>query len=445
MPGSRRAREHQAASMRCRSTASSRPHQPPPMTHPPSLARPGPLRIQAPRWLLSAYVLVLVYGSLFPFRFDPGAGDLTQLLRPYRGHLSFSDVLINLAVYIPFGALLALRRPSSPLAAAAQAALSGGLLSLVVECTQSYIPARVPSLLDTALNTTGAAAGALVTAYLLRRLATTVPPLALSYHLRSTPSCWAVAGLLFLWVFAQLAPFVPSLGAGNLASSIAPLVAAVTDPSAIHPGPALAYVVAVATWARLIASCMRPDFPSALAALLGSVVLLALKVPVLGRQISAEALLGAFLGPALSRLLPAGPRPRNAVLLALATATYLAASLSPGTSAVPYPWNWIPFRPQIESLWGLVDLAGQAWLAGTVAYAAAQVWPRHTLHRPLALLLAALCFTVVEAAQGLVPGRQPDVTDLLVAAVAWLLFTKHPAASPAPAPDPGRTSERYGH
>ena len=78
---------------------------------------------------------------------------------------------INLAGYAPVGFLLALSalRSGRVSWAVTVAVLSAGVLSLCMETLQSYLPSRVPSNVDLALNTLGAWLGACV-AWLLEKM-----------------------------------------------------------------------------------------------------------------------------------------------------------------------------------------------------------------------------------------------------------------------------------
>lgn len=124
-------------------------------------------------WPLSlAYVVLIVYASLYPFSGwrDQGIAPWAFLASPWPKYWTGFDLTANVLGYAPLGFLLALsflrrerqRRPPTNLAAIGVAALFAALLSVCMEALQTYLPARVPSNLDFGLNVLGAASGALV-------------------------------------------------------------------------------------------------------------------------------------------------------------------------------------------------------------------------------------------------------------------------------------------
>jgi VanZ family protein len=118
-------------------------------------------------WPLSLlYVGLVVYASLYPFTDwrHQGIMPWAFLGSPWPRYWSGADVAINVLGYVPLGFLLALsRRRSGHLRfAALTATLVATALSLVMESLQSYLPARVPSQADWALNCLGAGIGAVV-------------------------------------------------------------------------------------------------------------------------------------------------------------------------------------------------------------------------------------------------------------------------------------------
>ncbi|MDP1567876.1 MAG: VanZ family protein, partial [Polaromonas sp.] len=107
-----------------------------------------------------ATMCLIVYASLYPFAEwrNQGISPLRFLTAPLPRYWTGFDVGVNLAGYAPLGFLLALAalRSGRVRWAVSVAVLSAGLLSLAMETLQSYLPSRVPSNVDLALNTAGA-------------------------------------------------------------------------------------------------------------------------------------------------------------------------------------------------------------------------------------------------------------------------------------------------
>ena len=164
------------------------------------------------------YAALIVYASLYPFEDwrAVGIAPWTFLAAPLPRYWTGFDVAANLLGYGPLGFLLALSalrsRPGLP--AVLLATLAGGLLSLVMESLQTYLPSRVASNVDLALNTAGALLGAL-TAFALEKLG------AIDRWSRFRAR-WFVAEargalvLLALWPVALLFPASVPLGLGQV-------------------------------------------------------------------------------------------------------------------------------------------------------------------------------------------------------------------------------------
>jgi VanZ family protein len=114
--------------------------------------------------LALAAICLVVYASLYPFTDwrDQGLSPFTFISAPLPHYWTGFDIGINLLGYAPLGFLLALAAHRSGRAAHAisVAALVSTLLSLSMETLQNYIPTRVPSNVDLALNVIGAWMGA---------------------------------------------------------------------------------------------------------------------------------------------------------------------------------------------------------------------------------------------------------------------------------------------
>lgn len=116
-------------------------------------------------WPLAlALACLITYASLYPFADwrDQEISPLRFLTAPLPQYWTGFDVGANLLGYAPLGFLLALplRRRLRGRWAVVLATLAAGLLSLSLETLQSYLPSRVPSNVDLALNTLGGWLGA---------------------------------------------------------------------------------------------------------------------------------------------------------------------------------------------------------------------------------------------------------------------------------------------
>ncbi|MBK8072640.1 MAG: VanZ family protein [Ramlibacter sp.] len=170
-------------------------------------------------WPLAlVYAALVVYASLYPFEGwrDQGIPFWAFLTAPLPRYWTGFDVVSNLVGYGPLGFLLTLGalRSGRGRGAVMLATLGAGLLSLAMESLQTYLPARVPSTVDFALNLAGGWLGA-VSALLLERMGA----LASWARVRErwfTPDARGAIVLLALWPPALLFPAAVPLGLGQV-------------------------------------------------------------------------------------------------------------------------------------------------------------------------------------------------------------------------------------
>ena len=171
--------------------------------------------------LLAVAVLLILYVSLYPFRFAPdgpsmlAAVELLTWARASRG-----DMLNNVLLYMPLGFCVALIvEPRFGRAAAMGAALiAGAALSLSMELLQASIAPRVPSLTDLTLNAVGALAGTLGGSAWHAFGSRIAPQGAPVNRAR------AVAALIVaLWLVMRLWPLLPDASLGQLKRAVRPL------------------------------------------------------------------------------------------------------------------------------------------------------------------------------------------------------------------------------
>src|SRR4051812_41839062 len=103
--------------------------------------------------LLAGALLLIALATLWPMPGPPHTWGFCLVC----GGRGLADLLLNIALFMPLGAALALRGRSR--GRITQLAL---LLSAAIELSQFYIPGRDPSISDVIANTSGAVLGALV-------------------------------------------------------------------------------------------------------------------------------------------------------------------------------------------------------------------------------------------------------------------------------------------
>ena len=172
-------------------------------------------------YLTVAYLLLVVYASLYPFAdWRVPNDDATHfLLAGWPPYIVASDVVLNVLAYAPLGLLLTLmwmgRVPRW--AAVALGVVGALLLSLLLEYAQAYLPTRISSNVDVLTNSIGAFWGAAV-AYVwgerwllsgeLHRLR--------ERHFRPGGRTDFAFVLLTLWLVTQLNAEIWLFGNGNL-------------------------------------------------------------------------------------------------------------------------------------------------------------------------------------------------------------------------------------
>ena len=171
--------------------------------------------------LALTYAALIAYASLYPFADwrDQGIAPWAFVTAPWPRYWTGFDFGINAAGYVPLGFLGAIsvlrHRPGAPVVLAVVRATAAAVaLSFLMETLQTYLPARIPSNVDWALNSAGALGGA-VLAGLLERVGAVA-------HWERTRSTWFVHEargglvLLALWPIALLFPAAVTFGLGQV-------------------------------------------------------------------------------------------------------------------------------------------------------------------------------------------------------------------------------------
>lgn len=339
------------------------------------------------RLLLVAWILLAVYASLYPlsgWRGD-GVSAFAFVIAPWPRYVTALDLSINVAAYVPFGALcvLALYPKLRGASAVLVALASGALLSFVLEALQTFLPARFSSNSDWWCNIAGTFGGALLAAPIARWLLEAGP-------LRRFRAAQFEAGapadlglvLIGLWLFAQLNPATLLFGLGDLRDLFATLPG-VAQPAtlfvSIEALTAAANLTAIALMLASVASSQAPLrllvfglFVAALAVkaiafaiLVGPGDVLAWLTPGAQRGLALGLVL-ALLSVGLGRILRLT---LAAVLLMTATVLVNIGPPNPYLAAILSVWpqghflNFNGLTRLVSSVWPFAALAYLIWLA----------------------------------------------------------------------------------
>ena len=340
-------------------------------------------------WLI--WTAAIIYGSLWPWQAwrDHGLAPWTFLKDPWPRYWTWFDVFSNVLLYLPFGLFLAVNLRGKAWWVLLIGTLSGASLSGLVEAAQSYLPQRIPSLLDCATNALGSSLGSLLALGLRGPWA----------RLRGAVRGWwkddtpIPTALIVSWITLQLYWFLAQSGLSKLlflpsSASLAVVFSPASTPAWRMLESALVSLLIVHAAAR---GSMRWASIGALQVLLGLLLLeqflLRSNAAILADEASLQALW----------------------MLSVAWCLVLAAFL----------WALEQTRPSVR-----------AW----VGIALACLWPLRSLLRLAADLLAA---TTIDAGLGPGLGPSPEAPEGLVGALlgleAWVRhFPRNPSDLPAP-------------
>ena len=412
-------------------------------------------------WVL--FALFIVYGATIPFRFtgDPALIQahvhrvrLNPLISPATGRrVSIPDVVQNLLLFLPFGALGMLAVPASRRSPGrvAWVTLLGAGCSAGVETLQLFTLDRITSLADVTWNTLGTLAGALGASGLALTAGALVAQ-ARSRGLTATRAFYPAAMAVLLVCVAAWEPFDVTLDLGTVLTKAHALAGDVWQFNGLTDEGVAVLQFAVLGWAvcqwlesagrRRVALKAGACLIAAAVGLEASQIIITSRMPGLEDALVRAA--GGLAGVGLW-MFARSPQPVAPWLAALALATAAATAmqqLAPFEIGASYhPVRWALFLSDYEhttfdALSHVIELMlSYAPLGFTLAWVVPQ--PRRALAWTLALTLAIS--TPIELLQGWIVGRYPDLTDILVSlAGAALAYRLGRYARQAPITPPER-------
>ena len=371
--------------------------------------------------LLILTTALIIYGSLYPWHFSTAlrAAPLTVLLRSLdapTGVYLFRDLIVNIAIYVPFGAVayLAFERRTRSVLLYAAPVISGCILSFGIEIAQLFTPTRNASLLDVISNTAGSGIGVIAASSLRMFL----PPLpARAMHRDGT----AVA-LLCCWAAYLFFPFFPALSRTVFAAKMNTFAtSSLADP--------VQFISAAAQWflgGRLLVTAGAPS-PGTLLGL--ALIAIPAQLLIYSRQPVLADLTGGIAGWSAFLLF------RRSRLSVWANA-FMALSTVAVRELAPFRWQetansfvWVPFGGMLAADW---QRSVPILIEKSLYYGLA-VWTLRETGIRLAVPALAVFIVCLEFAQIHLPGRTPEITDAAIVVLVGFALSigaapkRHPA------------------
>jgi VanZ family protein len=376
---------------------------------------------------LAAVVIIIVYGSLYPFAFRHpvnGIGPVSTLLKDWAQLPQRGDFIANVLLYLPFGffGVVAFSAKMRILPAVCLAIVAGALLSTAMELTQYYVAGRVTAASDVYADVIGALLGAITAAgtsgYVQWR------------PLREIAANRVPALLLAVWLGYRLFPYVPTIDLHKYWIALRPVL--------LNPIPTkydlfryTAVWLSIAALIEATSGSSRAWLPFSL--FIASVLIA--KVLIVGRSLSAAEVAGAGLALGLWLVLAAavGARIRVTVIALLFGASIVVERLAP-FQFTPYArhFGWIPFLGLIHGSLELniMSFLEKAFLYGSLIW----LFGKSGLRLLPSTLLVAIMLLATSWAETYLPGRSAEITDALIAllmgAIIASMGTENRAATP---------------
>src|SRR5271167_4872517 len=352
-------------------------------------------------------VIVVVYGSLYPFDFGVptgGRGPVRALLDSWADRPSRGDFLANILLYMPLGffGMLSFSRNVGFWLRLLLVVAGGAALSVTMELTQYYDASRVTNASDVYTNTIGTLIAApLAIPFVGRRRFPLFPPV-MAHPLPIL--------LIVSWAGYRFYPFVPTIDLHKYWHALKPVV---LDP---FPAPYALYRHA-AIWLTLFALIEAIFGPrrSAVLAPLSAAFVLSARVLIISTILSAAEVVGAIVAVCLWPLLHlVDQRLRSALVFVLLGSYVVLERLEPFEfQSFARPFGWVPFNSFMN---GAVEINVLSFMEKCFLYGSLLFLLGRAGVRPVfaAILVAGTLFAT-SWAETYLPGRSAEITDSLIA------------------------------
>ena len=351
-------------------------------------------------------VIVIIYGSLYPFDFSVptgGSGPVSVLLDSWANRPSRGDFLANILLYMPLGffGMLSLSRRGGFWLRLLLVVAGGAALSVTMELIQFYDAGRVTNASDVYTNTFGTLIGALVAILFTDRVSLPLFPEIMG---RPVPTLLIVA-----WTGYRFYPFVPTIDLHKYWHALRPVI---LDPIPA-PYPLYRHTSIWLTLFVLIEAIFGRRRSAILAPLFAAFVLSA-RVLIISTILSAAEVVGALVAACLWPLfLGLNQRLRTALVFLLLGSYVVMERLEP-FQFEPFarPFGWVPFNSFMSGSTEIdvLSFMEKCFLYGSLLF----LLGRAGMRPAFAAVLVAGTLFATSWAETYLPDRSAEITDALM-------------------------------
>jgi len=368
--------------------------------------------------VLGFIIFLIIYGSLYPFKFSgqpPGIAETFHWLSQINLRTTQADIIANILLFFPYGfvARMTLNKEHSLLSSSLKYLFGGFLIALLLQYSQFYLPARVPSSGDALFNFLGIILGMFFSHLLMQYSRNNM------VSARRTRISWSEISipllLAFIWIAWRWFPFIPMVSTDSIIAGLMPLI----------QEPELDFLVILrdgAGWLMFFYLCSQHPFQNLprFRVLKFAVLILGVEVFITDNQLTVNDLLAALGAFALYSSLDYRAM-RGMLIWCLVVGmalTWLDTSHSlDGTAVI----SWAPFVHLLKgNPWANSELILlKLYFIGALIY----LIRAHRLGWGMATVICSAWLLLLIILERYLTSHIADMTDFyLVPVVGWALF-----------------------
>ncbi len=364
-------------------------------------------------------IILIGYGSLYPFNFDLNRDlptDLLAWLGNWEQRTIRSDLIANILLFMPYGFFGALNiqqnQRRSPLLAALWLIISGIAFALLLQLLQFFLPTRVPHAADALVNTVGILLGISMAAYTnSQRIRRLIPQ---KFQFQLIPALL----VLTLWLGWAFFPYIPVFEAKQIGLGIEGVYQSHWQWQ-LWLKFLLFWLIFYVSFSRVVGRAYPLSF-----FLIFSVFILVIKLTMLRTQLGWSELTAVPIALLLQRYI--SNQSRFLLILVLALFLLFIKFLWPwqwaGSAESINAIQWVPFKTFLGgSTWyHLSNLLEYSLLLAGIVYALAK-WQKSYAKAAVSIFIIILLFSMLQL---FVVNKTPDITNLIIVLVLGFLFER---------------------